>query len=209
MEWLYYLLGAAAVVLLIVGALLLRRYSLHRKGIYGKQRVTAILRKYALLRYFKVLTDLEIPTGSNGSQKIRIENVLVGFFGLLVVASIDRKGEFYGKRADKSWTYMLNGEKNAQSRETIPNPIVQNQEALAALREIFSKEKVYNIPMEAIVVVAGNAKRTKLFVSNCPEMFYLKELTKYLAKSKFDKDSQVDVEKLSELLGRYAVSGGR
>lgn len=49
----------------------------------------------------------------------------------------------------------------------------------------------------------------KLFVSNCPEMFYLKELTKYLAKSKFDKDSQVDVEKLSELLGRYAVSGGR
>lgn len=116
MEWLYYLLGAAAVVLLIVGALLLRRYSLHRKGIYGKQRVTAILRKYALLRYFKVLTDLEIPTGSNGSQKIRIENVLVGFFGLLVVASIDRKGEFYGKRADKSWTYMLNG------REKCPEP---------------------------------------------------------------------------------------
>lgn len=211
MEWLYYLLGAAVAVLIIVGALLLRRHSLHRQGIYAKRKATAALKKYALLRYYKVLTDLELPAAgpAGSSRTVKIENVLVGFFGLLVVTSIDRKGEFYGKRTDKSWTYMLNGEKNALSREMVPNPIVQNQEVLAALREILSKEKVYNIPMEAIVVVAGNSKRTKLYISNCPEMFYLKELTKYLAKSKFDKDSQVDVEKLSELLGRYAVSSGR
>ena len=209
MEWLYYLLGAVVVVLLVMGALLLRRRSLHKKGVYAKRKVTAILKKYALLRYYKVLTDLELPAASGGSRTVKIENVLVGFFGLLIVTSIDRKGEFYGKRTDKNWTYMLNGEENAQDRETVPNPIVQNQDALAALRGVFSKEKVYNIPMEAIVVVAGNAKRTKLFISNCPEMFYLKELTKYLAKSKFDKDSQADVERLSQLLGQYAASDGR
>jgi hypothetical protein len=167
------------------------------KGAYRKTR--RILAKFAMLRGFRVLTHVTIE---HKGKRCAIENMLIGYFGILLVHTLGGRGEYYGQMDGKTWQRTLNEKKTA-----FPNPVLEQAEAMTALRAIFSQNKVFNIPMENIVSMTNRSKKTGLFITNDNKIFLPGKLRAYLDKTKFEKDVGIDVGKLTEIIEKNRVQG--
>jgi hypothetical protein len=167
------------------------------KGAYRKTR--RILGKFAMLRGFRVLTNVSIDYKG---KSYPIENMLIGYFGILLVHTLGGRGEYYGQIDGKTWQRTLK-----EKKTTFPNPVLEQAEAMTALRALFSQNKVFNIPIENIVYMTNRAKKTGLFITNDNKIFLPGKLRAYLDKTKFEKDVGIDVGKLTEIIEKNRVQG--
>lgn len=190
------LLLVLCIVLVAVGlAVGWSRYQADRKGVLGKKRVDAMLKKFGVIRNYRVLRDV---TFAIGERRAKIEHMMVGFFGVLIASSVNDTAEYYGTARDEYWTKVTE-----QKRERIENFDRKNQQDIDVLREIFSKNGVYNIRMEGVVVFCGSRKKTLIGVTGSNALMDLRTFKAYLGKSKFEKDNDVDVPGLCALLEKY------
>lgn len=175
-----------------IGLYLLSINVFNPNGKGAHRKTTRILSKFGAIRRFRVLSNV----GYTYKNKVyTVENMLIGYFGILFVHTLGGRGEYYGQIDGKTWQRVLD-----EKKTTFPNPYLEQQEAIAALRAIFSQNKVFNIPMENIIYLTNRSKKTKLFITNDSQIFLPKKLAPYLDKTKFDKDIGLDINKLVELI---------
>lgn len=165
---------------------------LNPQGNGAENKTTHILTKFGLIRGFKVLSEVKFQYKG---QTYFIENMLIGFFGILIVHTLGARGEYYGQIDGKEWQLVLEDKK-----QSFPNPVLEQQKAISALRAIFSQNKAFNIPIENIVVLTSKAKKTGLFITNDNIIFLPGQLKPYLHKTKFEKDADIDVDQLAEII---------
>lgn len=194
----YIILGCAAAVLILAAilAIWLKKLKIKKLGIDGEKKVARRLRKFASIRSYKVINDLYLPLYDKTTQ---IDHVLVGFFGILVVETKNLAGEVYGDPKKKDWLHIVGGKKHQ-----LYNPLMQNQAHIDCMRHIFAKENIYSVNIESLVVFSN--KKVQLFIPNGLPVINIKKLSKFLHKDRFEKDSNVDVEKLTNALLKYQVT---
>ncbi|TCL42830.1 MULTISPECIES: nuclease-related domain-containing protein [Oscillospiraceae] len=188
--------GVLAVALLI-GAWYLYRYLLYRSGKLGKQKVSAALKKFGVIRNFKVVDDLNL---SYNGRAAHIDHMLIGFFGILFVSTVNDTAEYYGDAKSEGWTQVT-----AKTRKKMPNLMQENLHNIDVVREIFSKNDIYNIQMEGVTVFCGSVKKSLIGITGAQGLMTFKKFKAYLGKAKFDKDNDVDVPGLYGLIMKYKV----
>lgn len=180
--------AAAALLALSVCGFYLNREVLNPKGIGAYKITSRILRRFGLIRGFKVLTNIKVGG-------VVIENMLIGYFGILIVRTLGAKAEFYGTLDGDSWSLVIGGKK-----ETVDNPVKQLQAEAAALRGFFSGKKVYNIPVETVVYLPSKSSKFALYITNNGEILTAGKLSAYLNTTKFEKDTGLDINKITGAL---------
>ncbi len=193
-------LGLTAVALAFLLILWLIRRSANPK--VCRKKVTGILKRYAGIRQFRVLTDLDLEFEGNTAH---FDQVLIGFYGISFITCLAETAAYYGQRQDEKWSRVDSGNRKVY----FPNPLTEGEKGIDTVRRIFSQNKVYNIQMEHLVVFAGARKKTEVYVKASAPVLKRKELKRLLDKVKYQKDNSVDVEALAGLLQKYARKGSR
>lgn len=181
-----------AVVALAILSIILWHRGLMKKGVLGHRKVMSQLRRYAAIRRYRVLENVTIRSGD---REAVIECLMVGFFGVLLVYAMNDTAEYYGDDKSKEWVRVT-----PKTRVKVPNTMKQASEAAELLREVFSKQKVYNIKVESATVFCGSVKKSLVAITNPQNLMLLGEFSKYLHRAKFEKDNDVDVPVLTEMI---------
>ena len=176
-------LGAAAAWIY------LSRNYLGAAGKNARRDTARTLKSFALLRRFRVLSGIKL-SGATG-----IENLLVGHFGVLLIKTMGRRGEFYGTMDGENWQIVLGGNKTV-----VPNPFRDLEKQEAALRAVFAQNNIYRVPVERLVVLSNRSPKTLLYITNAGEILMPGKLGAHLGKTKYEKDAGVDVEKVAAAL---------
>lgn len=198
MPKIYIILGAILAAIILIGVLFIyyNKWKIKKLGIDGEKKVARALKKFASIRSYKVINDLYLPLYDKTTQ---IDHVLIGFFGILVVETKNLAGEVYGDPKKKDWLHIVGGKKHEPY-----NPLMQNQAHIDCMRHLFGKENIYSVNIESLIVFTN--KKVQLFVPNKLPIINFKKLSKYLHKDRFEKDNNVDVEKLTNVLLKYQVT---
>lgn len=178
-----------AAVGLIILAVWLRARLLVKKGVYTRKKVAGILSGYAALRRYKVLKDVSIPV-SSGS--VLCDFVVVGIFGVLVVNCLEANGEVYCNLSADRWAVA--GKKKTVKVE---NPIKRTEKGVFAMREHFSRQKLYKMQIDSISVYSP--KSVPCDAGGLP-LVSLKKLKSMLEREKYHTDNGVDMEKVARVL---------
>ncbi|MDF2567480.1 MAG: nuclease [Oscillospiraceae bacterium] len=192
----------AAAIIIIVSVftyVYLKNKHIIKLGIKGEKKVMKILKPYAAIRGYKVLNDIYLPLYDQTTQ---VDHILIGYFGLIVIETKNYRGEIYGDPKANDWIHIMGNE-----RHNLYNPLKQNQTHIDCIRHIFSKEKLYNINIESLVVFSG-----KKIVLNIPKglpVIKLKKLKSHLKKAEYQKDKDVDVNKIYDTLVKYQVTDSK
>ena len=188
------LLVLAAVIVLVV---LLKKRKTDRIGVKGEKKVANILKSWAMMRSYKVINGLYLPLYDGTTE---IDHVVIGFFGMIVIETKNIGGEIYGDAKAKEWTHIMGTQKHK-----LYNPVMQNQTHIDCIRHCFAKENIYNINIDNVVVFANN--KAQLFLQKGDATIVkLKDLKKLLKKVKYEKDKDIDVDKLYHALMKYRVT---
>lgn len=164
-------------------------------GKAGEKLVSKKLRKYSLLRGYKVIDDIYLPIYDKTTQ---IDHILVGTFGILVVETKNLTGQVYGNGFDENWSQFIGDKKHK-----FYNPIKQNQGHINAIRSIFQKENIYKVNIESAVVFP--AKKIELYTQKELPVYHLKQLMKMLRTEKYETNNSVDIERICNVLNHYKV----
>ena len=187
---------AVALGALVLGHLEKKQSSHHsqppQKGIYPAQRAMAPLREW------RVLDDVTI-TDRKGKDHT-VDHLVAGPFGVLVFTDLHKRGGYYGELRDGEWVISTGGENQVETRrERIPSPVKNNEAFVAAFRELLTAGKVYNVPVEALCPVTQS--QVEVFVTGArDQVVEHKRLREVLSRQRYQKDNQVDPEKLLALL---------
>lgn len=190
------LLGAilAALILAAVLVKLLMSWNERKKGVDGLHRVQRLLKKFAGIRHFQVLSGLSLPLKG---KPVLIDHILIGFFGIMLISVRNAQGAIYGNGRDKNWVRVVTKHEQ-EKRGSFANPIPQNQECLEAVREVLLANHIYKTSIENYIVFA-NKKAVLNTERGLPVLTY-PQLKKLLKKSKYSADGDVDVERLTAVL---------
>ena len=183
------------IPVLIAGIIALLYYFLHVRNTEGAgavERTTRLLRRFAVMRRYQVLSNVCF---TYKGRDYKIENMLIGYFGILLVHTLGGRGSYYGQMDGDQWQRVLEKDKNV-----FPNPIKQQEEAIMALRGIFAQNKVYNVPVERIVVLTDTSKKTMMYISHGGQILMPGKLKGMLNKSKYENDAGVDVARVAQVI---------
>ena len=86
---------------------------------------------------------------------MNFESVLVGPFGIVLTDSFSENGDYYGDGSAENWVKVAPDGK----RTTLPNYYAQSERNIVTLRELFSKNNIYKVPIEYYTVVTRSAKK--------------------------------------------------
>lgn len=188
----FFILIIAAVIIFATFFAYLRQEIVNKNAKAAARSTRGVLSRFALPRGFKVLSGMTLK---NGDSEITIENMLIGYFGILLVHTLGARGEYYGTLDSENWTLIANNKK-----QILENPVKQLECEVAALRAVFAKNKVYNIPIERVVYVSNKSNKTAVYVTHGGEILLGGKLPRYLEKSKFEKDTGLDVKKIANVV---------
>lgn len=187
--WIMIILGLVLAVSVVYLWVYLSANVLNPSGKNAYRATTRLLSRYAGIRRFKVLQNVTLSI--DGKTAV-VENMLIGFFGILIVHTCGARGEYYGTVDGDSWIIT-----DDTKRTSIKNPLKEQQKAMALMRQVLAGNKLYNIPIENVVALTSRAKKTGLFITNTGQILMPGKLGGYLGKTKFDKDIGLDVEKIA------------
>lgn len=190
----YIIIGAIilAVVLILAALVFLKNYKIKKDGKDGEKKVANELKKYAVIRSYKVINDLHLPLYDKSTQ---IDHILIGFFGLLVIETKSVSGEIYGDPKKKEWSAIA--AKTGKKRE-LYNPLMQNQTHIDCIRHHLGLQNIYNVNIESLIVFP--TKKVQLNVPKKLPVVNFKQFKKYIRQPRFEKDANYDVEKLYNTL---------
>ena len=158
-------------------------------------KTASILKKTRAAKQGALASNLEVTVKG---EKYRFDNLLIGKFGVLNVVCFDKKGELYGNEKDEFFALVT----KKLERERVPNLIKTAEKNEMALREIFAKEKVYNIKIESIIVLEDNGTKP-LFTSQKIPFLTLSALKKHLKQERFESDNNIDPHIVFGAIERY------
>lgn len=194
----FFVLIIGAIVIFVAIFAYLKQEVFDASGKAAAKATRGSLSRFGVPRGFKVLSNVTLD---NGGGKIVVENMLIGYFGILLIRTLGTRGEYYGTLDSESWTLVAKDKKHS-----IENPVKLLAREEAALRAVFSKNKAYNIPIDRIVYISNKSNKTAVYVTHNGELLLGGKLSSYLEKSKFEKDTGLDVKKIANIVtGVHAV----
>lgn len=176
--------------------LYLYRSSFFKKGEYGRHFVNKTLKRHASPRGMTVLSDVTI---GDGEETISFDHVLLGYFGVLFIQSIQGSGSFWGDGKQDIWAFS--DEKN-NSKLLFKNPLNEMDHKLKVFRRVLSKNKQYNVPVHSAVVIVTLGEAPKMYLSNLGGndcILLDSEFASFLRKDTFEQDNGVDPDSISKL----------
>lgn len=198
-QWTILAAAVAAVILILILIRFLLVRNDRKKGVDGTKKVSRILKRFAGIRSFKVLNDLTLKTAK---KNVHIDHILIGFFGIMVVNTQNLPGSIYGDGRGKNWTHVVT--KNSRETKTsFPNPLLENQQAVDAVREVLSTNGVYKVNIESWVVFTR--KKASLNLPKGLSVLGIKNFKKLLKKSRYSADGNVNVPQVASLLSANSV----
>ena len=196
--WILICGAAVALVLALILVRVIFAWNERRRGVDGINRTGRLLRRFAGIRRFQVLSGLSLPLRG---KAVKIDHILIGFFGIMLVTVRNAKGTVYGGGRDKNWVQVVTKHEQ-EKRGTFPNPIPENQEALEAVRQVLLDNKVYKIPIENYIVFAN--KKAVLNIERGLPVMTFSQFKKLLKRAKYSDDGNTDVEQIAKLLTEAA-----
>lgn len=195
-----------AVFVLCLGAWVFQYLAnnvLNANGKGAAKKTARELKNFSLIRGFKVLSNLELNWQG---KTVHIENLLIGYFGILLVTTCGARGGFYGTLDGNSWVLAQgeSAEGGGGKRREIQNPCKEQVQILAMLREILSKKKIYNLPMEHIVYFSNRSRKTTVSITHNGELLLSGKLKGYLGKTKFERDIGIDIAEVAAAITAHA-----
>jgi len=141
-------------------------------------KTNSLLKNFARKRKYEVYSDLKITHKGN---EYSFDKLLIGEFGTFVIESFKNSGELYGSASDENFINITLKNKRILS-ENLSKKLLKNT---AVLREIITENKIYNVKIESAIVIEN--KNCKQMLTVPDNIFYLKELKKYLENEKFEE----------------------
>ena len=188
--------GIFIACILISLAFYLYRSSFFRKGEYGKHFVSKALKRYASPRGMTVLSDVSI---SNGNENAHFDHVLIGYFGVLFVQSIQGAGSFWGDGKQDTWAFS---DEKSKTKLLFKNPFDEMNAKLSIFRSVLAQNKQYKVPVDSAVVIVTLGDAPRMYLSNIKDSDTImldSQLSAFLRDEHFEKDNGVDVEAVSKL----------
>lgn len=198
-QWTILAAAVAAVILILILIRLLLVRNDRKKGVDGTKKVSRVLKRFAGIRSFKVLNDLTLKTAK---KNVHIDHILIGFFGIMVVNTQNLPGSIYGDGRGKSWTHVVT-KNDRETKTSFPNPLLENQQAVDAVREVLSTNDVYKVNIESWVVFTR--KKASLNLPKGLSVLGIKDFKKLLKKSRYSADGNVNVPQVASLLSANSV----
>lgn len=191
-------LGLALVLIALTAILSL--WMLHRATDPKtcKNKVKGMLKRFAALRQYKVLSDVTVQYEG---KKAHFDQILVGVYGISFVSCLADSAAYYGQEREEKWAKV---DSKTGKKSYFANPITAGEKAIDLVRRVFSKNNVYGIQMEHLIVFAGSPRKTEIFVKGSIPMLRRSDLKKLLDKVRYEEDRGVDVEKIVKLLQDHA-----
>jgi hypothetical protein len=195
------LLIILGVVIVIIGLLIgwhyLDRWNKRKKGTLAHDSVSALLKKFAGVRSFKVLENLTLVTGKK--ETVTIDRALITFNHVILFQIREENGSIYGGFKDPTWiSVKTDKENNTIGKVTFENPVLTAQKGNDAVRRILARNKLGKVQTE-FYVVFGDPK-TELSIGKNMPVLDSKALKTLLGRSKYSEDGPVDVAAVAELL---------
>ena len=188
--------GIFITCILLSLALYLYRNSFFSKGEYGKHFVNKTLKRHASPRGMTVLSDVSI--GDEG-ESVHFDHVLVGYFGVLFVQSIQGAGAFWGDGKQDSWAFS---DEKSKTKLLFKNPFDEMDSKLAVFRRVLAKNKQYKVPVDSAVIICTVGDAPRMYLSNIPSgktILLDSQFSAFLRDERFEKDNGVDVEAVAKL----------
>ena len=188
--------GIFIACILISLAFYLYRSSFFRKGEYGKHFVSKALKRYASPRGMTVLSDVSI---SNGNENAHFDHVLIGYFGVLFVQSIQGAGSFWGDGKQDTWAFS---DEKSKTKLLFKNPFDEMNAKLSIFRSVLAQNKQYKVPVDSAVVIVTLGDAPRMYLSNIKDSDTImldSQLSAFLRDERFEKDNGVDVDAVSKL----------
>jgi hypothetical protein len=188
--------GIFIACILISLAFYLYRSSFFRKGEYGKHFVSKALKRYASPRGMTVLSDVSI---SNGNENAHFDHVLIGYFGVLFVQSIQGAGSFWGDGKQDTWAFS---DEKSKTKLLFKNPFDEMNAKLSIFRSVLAQNKQYKVPVDSAVVIVTLGDAPRMYLSNIKDSDTImldSQLSAFLRDEHFEKDNGVDVDAVSKL----------
>ena len=188
--------GIFIACILISLAFYLYRSSFFRKGEYGKHFVSKALKRYASPRGMTVLSDVSI---SNGNENAHFDHVLIGYFGVLFVQSIQGAGSFWGDGKQDTWAFS---DEKSKTKLLFKNPFDEMNAKLSIFRSVLAQNKQYKVPVDSAVVIVTLGDSPRMYLSNIKDSDTImldSQLSAFLRDERFEKDNGVDVEAVAKL----------
>ncbi len=159
----------------------------NRPRAYGVGAAIGPLRHFARSYHFPFLAPVPLA----GAQ---VDAVVVGEFGIMAVKAYGYNGNIYGTANEKEWLRVG----YEDTRETFPNPILEANRDVQALRGALQKSKYRSVPIEVVVVFTH--PKAELAVGRNSGVLTVKELKKLVGKEKYQQNKGVDPEKVMQAL---------
>ena len=191
--------GIFIACILISLAFYLYRSSFFRKGEYGKHFVSKALKRYASPRGMTVLSDVSI---SNGNENAHFDHVLIGYFGVLFVQSIQGAGSFWGDGKQDTWAFS---DEKSKTKLLFKNPFDEMNAKLSIFRSVLAQNKQYKVPVDSAVVIVTLGDAPRMYLSNIKDSDTImldSQLSAFLRDERFEKDNGVDVEAVAKLFSK-------
>ena len=191
--------GIFIACILISLAFYLYRSSFFRKGEYGKHFVSKALKRYASPRGMTVLSDVSI---SNGNENAHFDHVLIGYFGVLFVQSIQGAGSFWGDGKQDTWAFS---DEKSKTKLLFKNPFDEMNAKLSIFRSVLAQNKQYKVPVDSAVVIVTLGDAPRMYLSNIKDRDTImldSQLSAFLRDERVEKDNGVDVEAVTKLFSK-------
>lgn len=191
--------GIFIACILISLAFYLYRSSFFRKGEYGKHFVSKALKRYASPRGMTVLSDVSI---SNGNENAHFDHVLIGYFGVLFVQSIQGAGSFWGDGKQDTWAFS---DEKSKTKLLFKNPFDEMNAKLSIFRSVLAQNKQYKVPVDSAVVIVTLGDAPRMYLSNIKDSDTImldSQLSAFLRDEHFEKDNGVDMDAVAKLFSK-------
>lgn len=188
--------GIFIACILISLVFYLYRNSFFRKGEYGKHFVSKTLRRYAAPRGMIVLSDVSVGDGNKTAQ---FDHVLIGYFGVLFVQSIQGAGAFWGDGKQDIWAFS---DEKSKTKLLFKNPFDEMDSKLTVFRSALAKNKQYKVPVDSAIVIATPGDAPRMYLSNIEAgdtILLDSQLSAFLRDERFEKDNGVDADAIVKL----------
>lgn len=191
--------GIFIACILISLAFYLYRSSFFRKGEYGKHFVSKALKRYASPRGMTVLSDVSI---SNGNENAHFDHVLIGYFGVLFVQSIQGAGSFWGDGKQDTWAFS---DEKSKTKLLFKNPFDEMNAKLSIFRSVLAQNKQYKVPVDSAVVIVTLGDAPRMYLSNIKDSDTImldSQLSAFLRDERFEKDNGIDMDAVAKLFSK-------
>nr|WP_142296506.1 nuclease-related domain-containing protein [Lottiidibacillus patelloidae] len=186
---------ALMLLLLIIGAILLKLMKPSLKGYLGEWYVNYKLKRLGDM--YTVFHDLYVPT-ING-KTTQVDHIVTSPFGIYVIETKNYSGWIYGKEYQKYWTQVL-----YKRKERLYNPIRQNYGHVRAVTKFLQLNEG---KLHSIIVFSTKAKLkvkghfTSAHVTTIPKLMkVIKSFDHYII-------SDYELKKINKTLENLKIKG--